>query len=47
MADPSVPSGPADLFSVAGKVWLLVSHGEGAGTAERAPAVAALLQTVK
>lgn len=47
-ADDGDPSNAqVTVFTVAGKVWLLVSHGEGAGTADRAPAVAALLQTVK
>lgn len=36
----------ATVFSVGGTVWILLSHGEGDGAAERARDVAALLRTV-
>lgn len=46
-ADDGDPSNAqVTVFTAAGKVWILVSHGEGPGAAERATDVAALLKSV-
>jgi hypothetical protein len=46
-ADDGDPSkAQATVFAVAGAVWVLVSHGEGEGSSERAADVATMLQSV-
>lgn len=46
-ADDGDPSNAqATVFSVGGRIWVLVSHGEGEGAAERAADISAMLKTV-
>jgi hypothetical protein len=46
-ADDGDPSNAqATLFTIKGTVWVLISHGEGTGTSERAADIAAIMQTV-